>query len=485
MNARLNALSGKLVLLLGSAALAGCSMAPKYVRPEAPVSPSFPTGAAYEGAQPSEAGAGADIGWRDFYDDPLLHELVEKALANNRDFRVTALNVEAARAQYRIQRSELLPTIAVGAEGTAQQLPSDLFYNRRSYQVGATASAWELDLWGRIRSLSDQALESYLALDATRQASQMSLVAEVANAYLTLRADQELLRLANETLATQERSYALTKQLADVGNLARLDLERAEVALRTAESDRATYTRLAAQDRNALVLLLGEPLSAELAARLDAADTLPDGIMPADLPAGLPSDLLTRRPDIRAAEHTLRAANANIGAARAAFFPTISLTGSAGTASASLDDLFSSGSGAWSFMPRITLPLPIFGGSALRTNLDRAEVQKRIEIASYERAIQSAFREVADGLAGKGTLDAQIRSETQRVEASRNAYMLAEQRFEAGEDDNLALLDAQRTLYGSQQALVRSKLVRLGNLINLYKALGGGWQENGRSADAI
>ena len=335
MNARLNALSGKLILLLGSAALAGCSMAPKYVRPEAPVSPSFPTGAAYEGVQPSEASAGADIGWRDFYDDPLLHELVEKALTNNRDLRVTALNVEAARAQYRIQRSELLPTIAVGAEGTAQRLPSDLFYNRRSYQVGAMASAWELDLWGRVRSLSDQALESYLSLDATRQASQMSLVAEVANAYLTLRADQELLRLANETLATQERSYALTKQLAEVGNLARLDLERAEVALRTAESDRATFTRLAAQDRNALVLLLGEPLSPELTTRLDAADTLPDGIMPADLPAGLPSDLLTRRPDIRAAEHTLRGANANIGAARAAFFPTISLTGSAGTASAS------------------------------------------------------------------------------------------------------------------------------------------------------
>ncbi len=477
MNARLNALSGKLILLLGSAALAGCSMAPKYVRPEAPVSPSFPTGAAYEGVQPSEASAGADIGWRDFYDDPLLHELVEKALTNNRDLRVTALNVEAARAQYRIQRSELLPTIAVGAEGTAQRLPSDLFYNRRSYQVGAMASAWELDLWGRVRSLSDQALESYLSLDATRQASQMSLVAEVANAYLTLRADQELLRLANETLATQERSYALTKQLAEVGNLARLDLERAEVALRTAESDRATFTRLAAQDRNALVLLLGEPLSPELTTRLDAADTLPDGIMPADLPAGLPSDLLTRRPDIRAAEHTLRGANANIGAARAAFFPAISLTGSAGTASASLDDLFSSGSGAWSFMPRITLPLPIFGGGALRANLDRAEVQKRIEIANYERAIQSAFREVADGLAGKGTLDAQIRSETQRVDASRNAYALAEQRFKAGEDDNLALLEAQRTLYGSQQALVRSKLVRLSNLINLYKALGGGWTE--------
>lgn len=476
MNVRLNAPGGKLALLLGSAALAGCSMAPTYVRPDAPVSPSYPTGAAYaDTADP--ATRGTDMGWRDFFRDPLLHDLIDMALANNRDVRVAALNVESARVQYRIQRSALLPEIAVVADGTAQHLPSDLAHNRRSYQVGAAAAAWELDLWGRIRSLSDQALESYLALDATRQAAQMSLVAEVANAYLTLRSDQQLLRLADETLASQNQSYALTQQLVDVGQLARLDLERAEVALRTAEADRAIYTRLAAQDRNALVLLLGAGLPADLAARLDTADSLPDDIMPADLPAGLPSDLLTRRPDIRAAEHMLRAANANIGAARAAFLPAISLTGTAGTASASLDDLFSSRSGAWSFIPRITLPIPIFGGSALRADLDRAEVQKRIEIATYEKAIQSAFRDVADGLAGRGTLDTQIRAQTQQVAASRNAYTLAQQRFAAGEDADLAQLDAQRTYYAAQQNLVRSRLARLGNLVNLYKALGGSWAE--------
>ena len=386
MNARLISTGGRFALLLGATALAGCSMAPRYVRLGAPVSPSYPAEDAGAGATGAvdTAMPGADMGWRDFFRDPLLHDLIDMALANNRDVRVAALKVESARAQYRIQRAAYLPDIVVGAEGTDQRLPSDLAYNRHHYQVGVTAAAWEIDLWGRVRSLSDRALESYLALDATRQAAQMSLVAEVANAYLALRGDQQLLRLADETLANQKRSHALTQQLVDAGQLARLDLERAETALHTAEADRAIYTRLAAQDRNALVLLLGVPLPADLAARLDAAGDLPDDIVPGDLPAGLPSDLLTRRPDIRAAEHMLRAANANIGAARAAFFPTISLTGTAGTASGSLDDLFSSGSGAWSFAPQIRLPIPIFGHGALRADLDRAEVQKRIEIARYE-----------------------------------------------------------------------------------------------------
>jgi multidrug efflux system outer membrane protein len=467
---------GPVATLLASAALAGCTMAPTYERPAAPVSTAFPVGDAYEQAiTPAEGQTAADIGWRDFFNDPLLQTLVERALDNNRDLRVSALNVESARAQYRIQRSELLPNLSIGGEGSAQHLPDPLFYNRRSYQVGASVSAWELDLWGRLRSLSSEALQKYSALAETRNAAQLSLVAEVANAYLTLRADQELLRLSRETLAAQQKSYDLTKQLVDVGNVAQLDLRRAEIALRTAESDMATYTRLAAQDRNALVLLLGEPLTPALARQLDAADTLADNVVPDSLPAGLPSDLLTRRPDIRAAEHMLRGANANIGAARAAFFPTISLTGSAGTASADLDGLFSSGSGAWSFLPRITMP--IFRLGAIKANLDRAEVQKRIEIATYEKAIQSAFREVSDGLAGQGTLDEQIRAERLRAEASRKSYALSRQRYEAGEDGNLALLDAQRSLYGAEQSLVRARLLRLTNLINLYKALGGGWME--------
>lgn len=466
---------GRAATLLASVALAGCAMAPGYERPVAPISAAFPVGDAYVQAPVPAGGPAADIGWRDFFNDPLLQTLIERSLTNNRDLRVAALNVEAARAQYRIQRSELLPNLGVGGEAAAQRLPDPLFYNRRSYQVGASVSAWELDLWGRIRSLSDEALQKYFAIEETRTAAQLSLVAEVANAYLTLRADQELLRLSRETLATQRKSHELTKRLVDAGEIAQLDLRRAEIAVRTAEADMATYSRLAAQDRNALLLLLGEPLTPDLARQLDAADTLADNIVPDSLPAGMPSDLLTRRPDIRAAEHGLRGANANIGAARAAFFPTISLTGSAGTASADLDGLFSSGSGAWSFMPRITMP--IFQLGAIKANLDRAEVQKRIEIATYEKAIQSAFREVSDGLAGQGTLDQQIRAERLRAEASRDSYALSEQRYRAGEDSNLALLDAQRSLYGAEQSLVRARLLRLTNLINLYKALGGGWTE--------
>jgi multidrug efflux system outer membrane protein len=281
--------------------------------------------------------------------------------------------------------------------------------------------------------------------------------------------------MANHTMSAQQRSYELTEQLVEAGSATQLDLQRAAISLRTAQASHTAYARQAARDRNALVLLLGQPLTAELSRRLDEASTLPDGIVPKDLPAGLPSELLARRPDVRAAEHTLRGTNANIGAARAAFFPTIRLTGSVGTASAELDGLFESGAGTWSFMPQITLP--IFQGGALRANLDVAQVQKRIEIANYEKAIQTAFAEVSDGLAGKRTLDEQIAYEQQLVQASQRAHALAEQRFQEGMDDSLAVLDSQRVLYDSQQVLVRTRLTRLSNLIGLYKALGGGWKE--------
>lgn len=463
-------------------ALSGCSMAPTYERPAAPVETVYPSTGAYPDTSAAPAGSiAADVGWREFFRDPLLHELIGISLESNRDLRRAALNVEAARALYRIQRAELLPNLDLSARGASERLPADLNASgtsqvNRRYDVAGTTTAWELDVWGRIRSLNDRALASYLALDETRIATQLSLIAEVASAYLTLRADQALLSLTESTLTTQQRSYELTSQLVDAGNATQLDLRRAEIALRTAEANRATYTRHVAVDRNALVLLLGQPLSPALARQLDAATTLPDNVVSSDLPSGLPSDLLARRPDIRAAEQQLIGANANIGAARAAFFPTISLTGSAGEASASLDGLFESGSRAWSFLPRITLP--IFRGGALRANLDVAKIQKRIEITHYEQAIQVAFSEVADGLAGKRTLDAQIASEQRLVAASEQGYALAEQRFKTGIDDTLVLLDAHRTLYGAQQALVRTRLARLNNLIGLYKALGGGWKEH-------
>ncbi|AOB27091.1 MULTISPECIES: AdeC/AdeK/OprM family multidrug efflux complex outer membrane factor [Bordetella] len=471
-----------LLSLAVATALAGCSLAPTYERPQAPVDAAYPSGPAYgaPGQPAAGAPAAADVGWRDFFGDPLLQELLALSLANNRDLRVAALNVEAARAQYRIQRADLAPSVGVGGNGSVQRTPADLNPSgqagiSRSYQVGASLSTWELDLFGRIRSLSEQALQLYLAQDETRVATQLTLVAETANAYLTLRADQELLALTRQTLAAQQESYKLTRQSYDLGVATELDLSQAEISLRTAERNLSQYTRMAAQDRNALVLLVGQPLPAGISAQLDQAAALPDGVVLADLPAGLPSDLLARRPDIRAAEHQLQAANASIGAARAAFFPRISLTGSAGTASASLGGLFDAGSGAWSFAPQISVP--IFAGGALRASLDLAKIQKDIGIARYEQAIQNGFREVSDALAGRGTLQEQIRSQELLVQANQRAYDLSQQRYQQGIDNYLSVLDSQRSLYTAQQTLVETRLARLSNLIQLYKALGGGWSE--------
>ncbi|EBA9299170.1 multidrug efflux transporter outer membrane subunit MdsC [Salmonella enterica] len=439
--------------------LAGCTMAPKHERPASPTAMVYP----YATSTVSGAPDAADIGWRDFFHDPLLQELIAIALRNNRDLRKAGLNVEAARALYRIQRAEMLPTLGIATAMDAGRTPADLSVtdepeiNRRYEMAGAT-TAWELDLWGRVRSLSDQALAAYMALDETYIAARMSLVSEVASAWLTLRADRELLRLTEDTLAAQKSSYTLTTQLARTGNATQLDLRMAEIALRSAEINRAAYTRQLARDRNALELLLGQPLTPELSRRLNEAVTLTEGAIPTTLPGGLPSDLLVRRPDIRAA-----------------FFPTISLTGTAGTASASLSGLFEPGSGSWRFLPQITLPL--FHGGALRADLDRAHVQKQIEIARYENVIQQAFRDVADGLAGQRTLNDQVQSEQRAVEASQIAYELAGLRFQEGVDDYLTLLDTHRMLYGAQQRLVRTRLMQQLNIINLYKALGGGWRE--------
>lgn len=468
-----------------AAVLAGCTLIPDYDRPAAPIDAAYPTGPAYHSASqaavPPGGVAAADVGWREFFGDPLLQELIALALQNNRDLRVAALNVEAARAQYRIQRADLLPTVGVAAQESAQRTPADLSASGRAttshtYQVGASVASWELDLFGRIRSLNQQALQTYLAQDETRLATQLSLVSEVATAYMTLRSDQELRRLTQDTLKSQRDSYELTKQSYDNDIATALDLSQAEVSVRTAERNLAQYERQVAQDMNALVLLLGDPLPQAIRDRLQADAPLNDSLMPTALPAGLPSELLERRPDIRAAEHQLLAANANIGAARAAFFPTITLTGGAGTASSSLGRLFDGGQGAWSFTPQITLP--IFAGGALEANLDLAKVQKRIEIANYERAIQSAFRDVADALAGRGTLDDQIRAQQLLVAANQRAYDLSQERFRQGVESYLSVLDSQRSLYESQQVLVQTRLARLTNLVDLYKALGGGWTEH-------
>lgn len=458
---------------LSAVILTGCTLSPKYERPAAPVAQAWSgqTNVTINGVTNT-----ADIDWREFFNEPRLQQLIGLSLTNNRDLRVAVLNVEQARAQYRITRSDLFPKINANGSGLRQRIPGDLSGTGQpvtlsQYNVSLGVTAYELDLFGRIRSLKAQALERYFASSEVRKSAQISLIAEVAVQYLSERELDEQLKIAKQTLEAWQASYDLNKQSYDVGNASELELRSAETQVQTARANVALFTRLRAQAENALVLLIGQPLPAEL----PAAQPLSSQQLLADLPAGLPSDLLQRRPDIRAAEHQLKAANAVIGAARAAFFPTITLTGSAGTSSAELAGLFTGGSAAWSFSPQITLP--IFEAGNNKANLDVAKVSKLIEVANYEKAIQSAFREVADALVARSSLDEQIAAEEALVNAQQQRYKLADLRYRNGVDNYLVVLLAQRDLYDAQQTLVNSRFARLANLIDLYKSLGGGWKE--------
>ncbi|TKI08913.1 efflux transporter outer membrane subunit [Martelella alba] len=451
--------------------LSGCTLEPKYQRPALPVANH------YDYSDAATPGTGADLPWQRFFTDPTMHRLIALALENNRDLRVAALNVETARAQIQIDRAALLPTVDLNASQTSAHLPGGLYdtkssgpvtYHELDTNLGVTS--WELDFFGRLRSLRDQALEKYLSLDATQRATQISLIAEVASDYLTLCADNELLTLAQDTAKSQQASYDLTKRGYDGGVYSDQDLAQAETSVRSAQADVASYTRQARQDVNALRLLVGAELPADLAAK---ARLKQDWHFPAT-PAGLPSDLLTRRPDIIAAEHTLKAANANIGAARAAFFPSITLTAAGGSSSSSLGHLLEGGTAAWSFSPSITLP--IFDGGVNSANLAIAKAEKRIEIADYEKAIQTAFKEVADALAGQDTYRDELKARRQDVAANQRYYDAALLRFRTGIDSDLNVLVAQRNLYTAQQALITTRLGRLNQQITLYKALGGGWR---------
>ncbi|ABS62155.1 RND efflux system, outer membrane lipoprotein, NodT family [Parvibaculum lavamentivorans DS-1] len=452
--------------------LGACTLAPDYVRPAAPIPSGWPTGAAYEDAAAKDGVEVADLGWQDFFLSDEMRNLIAQALANNRDMREAVLNVEQARALYRVQRADLLPSISGDGTMTRERVPGDISGTGQaqtgtSYRVQANIASYELDLFGRVRSLNEQALQEYFATDEARRAAQIALIAEVANAYLTLRADQRLLALTEETLQTQEKSLELVQMTFDRGISSKLDLVQSQTAVETARVNRYAFIRQVALDRNALTLLVGAPIDDDA---LDRAENIDSFV--ADLPAGLPSDLLRNRPDIRQAEHVLQGANANIGAARAAFFPSITLTAAGGTASGSLSGLFEPGSGAWSFMPQISLP--IFQGGRNLANLEVAEIQKDINIARYEGTIQTAFREVADALAGRGTYDAQVAAQQALVDATDESYALAERRYRSGIDSFLTLLDAQRSLYAAEQELIRTRLARVSNTVNLYKVLGGG-----------
>ncbi|WP_175811707.1 efflux transporter outer membrane subunit [Burkholderia contaminans] len=458
----------------------GCTMAPRYTRPDAPVAQAFPSGGVYStqpgaaaGARSANGQAATAIGWREFFADPRLQRLIEIALTNNRDLRVAVLNIEAARAQYQITRAGLFPTLDGVGTGNIQRYPQGVSPTgqatiTRTYDVGLSAS-WELDLFGRVQSLKDQALAQYLSTAYARQASEISLVSQVADQYLTLLSTDDLLKVTENTLKTAQDSYNLTKLQFDNGTGTELDLRQAQTVVEQALANQQAQARARAQALNALVLLVGEPLPDDLPAgmQLDAQNLLPD------VPAGLPSDLLTRRPDVMQAEQALLAANANIGAARAAFFPKISLTAAFGTASPTLGGLFKAGTAAWSFAPNIALP--IFEGGKNIANLDLANVQKRIEIANYEKAIQSAFREVSDGLAARGTYDQQIAALERNAHAQQRRFDLSDLRYKSGADSYLSVLTAQTDLYTAQQSLINARLARWTNLVNLYRALGGGW----------
>jgi multidrug efflux system outer membrane protein len=455
-----------------SMALAGCmSLAPKYERPAAPVAPAFPEvpRAGGTAAATATAEAPANLAWQRFFADARLRQLIGMSLANNRDLRVAILNIEQARAQYRITRADRVPTVSAIVSGNRQTTGEDQAISS-IYQAGFGVSAFELDLFGRVRNLSEGALAQFLATEETRKTAQISLVASVANTYLTLLADDELLALTQQTLKTREESDRLTRLRFENGVVSKLELQQSTSLVETARATLAQFQRQRAQSANLLTLLVGQPIPEDVPAGATLAATeLPE------LPAGLPSDLLVARPDIRAAEQQLIAANANIGAARANYFPRISLTGSVGSASTELSGLFKSGSFGWTFAPQAVLP--IFDLGRIRAGVDVARSGRDIAVAQYERSIQTAFREVADALAGQATFSEQLRAQRAVALAEQDRFNLSELRYKSGAASYLDLLDAQRSLFQAQQAAVQANLARLQNQVTLYRVLGGGWSD--------
>ena len=540
---------------LAAAALAGCSLTPKYERPAAPVAAHWPASAVHgQAATAATAQAVPVAPWQDFVHDERLRALIDMALANNRDLRVAIKNIELAQAQYRVTRSDLGPTLGTSLTGSRSSPNTSPQPNAPSvastYTVGLGISDWEVDLFGRLRALSDSALNKYLATEEARKTAQISLIGSVASAWLSLQANNELLALAERTLGTREQSQALTKLRLDAGVSSALDMRQAEALTESAKAAVAQQRRLREQDINLLTLLVGQPIpenmlpavppvaanateahdaqpaampkaaraakarnrkamqgaaqtqsttndTAQGAGQADSANGTGNLATPAipaasarntlsqfaDVTVGLPSDVLLNRPDIRAAEQQLMAANANIGAARAAFFPRITLTGSYGRVSPELSDLFGGGAvRAWSFAPKITLP--IFDWGRLRANLKASEASRDIALAQYEKAIQTGFREVADALAGRATLGDQLVALEAQATASRESYRLAELRYRNGIASYLHLLDAQRTLFSTEQALVQTRLMERLNQVTLYKALGGGWTAPAAAAES-
>jgi len=460
--------------LLGTVTLGGCNLAPHYIRPNSPVPQHLPSGGTYP--QASEGAAAtmpADVAWHDFFTDPHLKSLIELALANNRDLRIAVANVAQSRAQFATARANLFPTVSGNAGATIEkQSQEEVFPGEprrlNAYQLDTGISAWEIDLFGKLRNQSKEAFETYLANEEARNAAQVLLISEVASAYLTLAADQDLLKLASSTAASDRTTYELTKTRMQVGSASELDVRQAQTSYDAARAQVASQSTLVAQDTNALQLLVGAS---------PPADMLPDGLPAAgatvaNLPVGLNSDVLLRRPDIIEAEHKLRAANADIGAARAAFFPQISLTATLGTLSSSLSGLFGSGNGLWTVQPQATIPIFDFGKN--KASLRYSKASRDLAVAQYEKAIQTGFKEVANALAQRGTIKAQIEAESSLEQAAAASLRLSDLRYRTGTDQFLTVLDAQRTLYSAQQNLISVRLTEQSNMVELYRSLGGG-----------
>ncbi len=504
-----------LAALALTSALAGCNMAPKYERPTGAVPVALPEGGVYPRAA-TDAPDVTQIGWRDFFLDPRLRQVIETSLANNRDLRVAAANVLQARAQYRVQRSSIVPSTgvtgsatytnnlfgAIGAAGAgtsggtgtgtgtgigtgtgtgtgtggtgggsgavAGGAVGESSSNIQFYSANVGFSAFELDLFGRVRNLNRAALEQYFATEEAQRSARISLIAEVASAWLQLAADQEQLRLSRETLKTFEETVRLTSAQFRIGVASELEARQAETNYQAARNDIATLTAQVARDQNALNLLAGTTVAAE-----QLPDSLGTVAFTRDaLPGDVSSAVLLRRPDVLQAEHQLIAQNANIGAARAAFFPRISLTATIGTISTALSGLF--GGGTFNYNAAPSVQLPLFDGGRNAGNLDYAKASREAAVATYEKAIQTAFREVADALAQRGTIGEQLSAQGARANAASVAARLSDARYRAGVDSFLTSLDAQRTAYSAQQQLVTTRLTQANNLIELYRALGGG-----------
>lgn len=458
--------------------LGGCAMVPAYQRPDAPVAASYATPDAVPNAAPVAA-----LEWQSFFTDPALRRLIDLALVNNRDLRVAVLNIEQARAQYQVRRADQFPTINLGATGSRAPVASrstgtgttTANNSVETFSVGLVASAYELDFFGRVASLKEAALSQYLATEESRKTAQISLIAAVATTYLNVLGDEAQLDVVKQTLGTREESQRLTKLRFDNGASSELDFRQAQSLTEAARVTLAQLKRQRVLDENALTLLVGQPLPADWLAATSAAQALEQTVLMAELPAGLPSDLLTQRPDIRAAEQQLLATNANIGAARAAFFPRISLTAGYGSSSSELSGLFKAGTYGWTFAPQITLP--IFDAGRNQANLEVAKVNKDIAIAQYEKTIQTAFREVADALGGRAALAEQFSAQQAQAEAEAARFKLSDLRYRNGIASFLDALDAQRSLFTVRLGVLQTRLLQLQSQVALYKSLGGGWRE--------